>query len=31
VELMVKSKSDLDKTIIFKKLIVDICNLANAA
>ena len=31
VELMVKSKSDLDKIIIFKKLIVDICNLANAA
>ena len=30
-ELKIKSNSDIDKKIILKKLIVDICNLANAA
>ena len=30
-EVCVKSKSYFDKKIIFKKLIIDICNLANAA
>ena len=31
VELKIKSNTLLDKKIILKKLIIDICNLANAA
>ena len=30
-EIKMKSNSEINKTILLKKLIVDICNLANAA